>query len=279
MVAKEIRPKFRQRRLVWGGRAVDKSARCACSPSDYYSIQIGGALKHEIDIYGGRDPRDVPTYTIPMAARYLRMAVPTLRNWVNGYKYKTGQGEKHAARVIVPPQYGARVFLSFTNLIEAHVLSSIRRVHEVPLPKVRRSLKYIEEKFGTEHPLAREKFATDGVDLFVEKFGELINVSNTEQTQIRKAIEQGIQRIEYDAGFARRLFPYMRRVHEGDVVEQPRVVVIDPRISFGRPVISGTGVPIMEISERFNAGDSVEHLAKDFRLDPEKVQEALRAAA
>jgi uncharacterized protein (DUF433 family) len=246
----------------------------------YHSIAEGDAVKHELDFYGGCDPRDVPTYTIPMAARYLRMAVPTLRNWVNGYTYPTDHGVKRAPRVIVPPPHreGARIFLSFTNLIEAHVLSSIRRVHEVPLPKVRKSLNYIEDKFGTEHPLAREKFATDGVDLFVEKFGELINVSNTEQTQIREAIAQGIQRIDYDAGFARRLFPYIRRAHEVDA-DQPRVVVIDPRISFGRPVVSGSGVPITEIYERFNAGDSVEHLAKDFRLNREKVQEALRAAA
>ena len=235
---------------------------------------------NEIDIYGGRDPRDVPTYTIPMAAHYLRMPVPTLRNWVNGYPYETAAGRKKALPVILPPSNGhrGRVFLSFTNLVEAYVLGSIRRVHEVPLPTVRRSLNFIAAHFGTKHPLAREKFRTDGVDLFVERFGKLIQVSHKEQGEIRTALNDSLLRIEYDDGLAGRLFP-LSRTAEMAALDQPRVIVIDPRFAFGRPVVAGTGVPVSEISERFNAGDSVEHLAGEFRLTLDKVQEALRAAA
>jgi uncharacterized protein (DUF433 family) len=244
-------------------------------------LELGAAVEVALDIYQGRDPREVATYTIPMAAHYLRMATPTLRSWVIGYTYPTAAGATRAKPVISPPERkaGARVFLSFTNLVEAYMLSSIRRVHRVSLPTVRRSLKFIEDKFRTPHPLARERFRTDGVDLFVEKFGRLINLSNAGQVEMKQALEHGLTRIEYDHGFAERLFPLSRAREAVAVADQPRLIVIDPRLSFGRPVIAGTGVPISEISERFRAGDSVEHLAVDFRLDQEKVQEALRAAA
>jgi hypothetical protein len=37
-----------------------------------------------VNIYGGKDPRDVPTYKVSDAARYLRIPVGTIRSWVAG---------------------------------------------------------------------------------------------------------------------------------------------------------------------------------------------------
>ena len=233
-----------------------------------------------VDIYGGKDPRLLPAYTVPMAAHYLRMSPQTLRTWVEGYSYLKSDGSRtKQPRVIeAAGKLGGRPYLSFQNLIEAHVLASIRRGHEISLPKVRKSLLFIADKFGTEHPLAQERFATYGAHLFVEKFGTLINVSKDGQSSILHALEQGLDRIVYVEGSASRLFPVVRSALER-VDEQPKIVVIDPRLSFGRPVIDGSGVPVSEIAERFQAGDSLEHLAEDFGLSFEKVQEALRAAA
>ena len=76
-------------------------------------------------------------------------------------------------------------------------------------------------------------------------------------------------------GLALRLFPFVR---SDDEAEQPKLVVIDPRIAFGRPVIDGTGIPVEDIAERFLAGESAEALAKDFRVEQEMVEEAVRAA-
>ena len=41
------------------------------------------------DIYGGRDPRDVPTYSIKDAARFLIIPSTTLYSWVTGQTYLT----------------------------------------------------------------------------------------------------------------------------------------------------------------------------------------------
>ena len=54
-------------------------------------------------------------------------------------------------------------------------------------------------------------------------------------------------------------------------------MVIDPRVSFGRPSIIGTGIPTSIIAERYKAGESVEDLADDYGLQPLQIQEAIRS--
>ena len=40
-----------------------------------------------IDIYGGQDPRDIPSYSIVDAARYLRIPAGTISSWTIGRIY------------------------------------------------------------------------------------------------------------------------------------------------------------------------------------------------
>ncbi|MDJ1175278.1 hypothetical protein [Roseofilum capinflatum] len=42
----------------------------------------------KIDIYGGKDPRNIPNYSIGDAARYLKIPSSTIRSWVAAYTYK-----------------------------------------------------------------------------------------------------------------------------------------------------------------------------------------------
>jgi uncharacterized protein (DUF433 family) len=54
---------------------------------------------------------------------------------------------------------------------------------------------------------------------------------------------------------------------------------MNPAISFGRPVIEGTGIPVSSIYERCRAGDSVAELAQDFRLETSEIEDAIRCEA
>jgi uncharacterized protein (DUF433 family) len=57
---------------------------------------------------------------------------------------------------------------------------------------------------------------------------------------------------------------------------EPKVIVIDPFITFGRPVLAGTGIPTAIVAERYKAGESIKELAQDYDLLPQAVQEAIR---
>jgi uncharacterized protein (DUF433 family) len=172
-------------------------------------------------------------------------------------------------------------YLSFLNLVEAHVLAAIRRRHGVKLPKVRKALAYVSRQFRVEHPLIDQAFQTDGLDLFVEHYGELINASREGQHEMKEMIGVYLKRIEWDAsGLPIRLYPFTRDTQtEVPPALDPRVVVMNPAVSFGRPVITGTGIPVASIYERYRAGDSVADLARDFALGIGDIEEAIRCEA
>ena len=114
---------------------------------------------------------------------------------------------------------------------------------------------------------------TDNIDLFIERFGKLINLSANGQLAIREVLEDHLRRIEHDSsGFAVRLYPFTRANGAND----PKVIVIDPHISFGKPVLMGTGIPTAIVTERYKAGESVDELASDYGLSRLQIEEALR---
>lgn len=223
-------------------------------------------------VYANHDPRELPAYGLTEAAHYLRIPKATLRSWVLGRYYPIQSGRRFFRPVITLPERN-RLLLSFMNLVEAHVLDAIRREHEIPLEKVRRALHYLQNQFPSKHPLTDQRFETDGLSLFVEKYGKLINISADGQLAMRKLLEAHLRRIERDdAGFAVRLFPFTRKRE----LEEPRAIVIDPYVSFGRPVLFGTGIATAVIAERYKAGESVDQLAQDYERERLEIEEAIR---
>jgi uncharacterized protein (DUF433 family) len=226
------------------------------------------------DLYKGKDPRLVGSYTVPEAAHYLRMSAATLRSWVHGRMYPTKVGQRYFEPLVSPPK-GKQKLLSFTNLVEAHVLAAIRRKHRVVLHNVRPAVDHLREHYGIDHPLADARFKTDGLSLFIEELGALVNVSLRGQVAIRDVMEAHLERVEHDEkGLAARLFPFTRG-KDADV-EQPRAVMIDPRIAFGRPVLVGTGIPTAVLADRYRVGESMTELAADYDCDRDLIEEAIR---
>jgi uncharacterized protein (DUF433 family) len=216
----------------------------------------------------GEDTRLLPAYSFSEAARYLRLPVPTLRSW------SVGLGNTKPVFILDDPD---RQFLSFMNLVEAHILAGIRRKHGVRLPQVRRALHYVQRKCGVSRPLIDQSFQTDGRFLFIEKLQRLINASKAGQLAMPDLLPQ-LDRIERDPqGLPLKLFPFTRASDSRVWAADPKIVVMNPRISFGRPSVGG--VATSTIWDRFRAGDSPSGLARDYGLAPEAIEEAIRCEA
>lgn len=212
----------------------------------------------------------LPAYTFSEAAHYLRIPLPTLRHW------SLGLGS-------VPPVFRLddpdRQFLSFMNVVEAHVLAGIRRKHGVKLRQIRRALDYVQKRCAVRRPLIDQSFQTDGQFLFIEELGRLlVNASKGGQLAMPDLLPQ-LARIERDpsSGLPTKLFPFTRAVDAARPKSDPKLVVMNPRVSFGRPSVGG--VPTSAIWSRFRAGDSPAHLAEDYGLDLEAIEEAIRCEA
>src|SRR5215217_2226760 len=102
------------------------------------------------------DILDQPAYPISEAARYVRLSPATLRSWFVGRPYPTAKGLSQFAPVLNPAQR-APTTLSFSNLIEAHVLRSLRTEHGVPLDAVRKALRFAERELKIDQLLLREE--------------------------------------------------------------------------------------------------------------------------
>jgi uncharacterized protein (DUF433 family) len=210
------------------------------------------------------DRREIPAYAYSEAARYLDLPPSTLRAWFAGQK---------SFRPVIRAADPKRIVLSFSNLVEAYVLAAIRRKHHIGLPTIRRGLRFLTERLGSKRPLLEQQFATSGKQLYVE-LGHVINISRDGQIEMAELIRTYLERVDRDPkGVPIKLYPFMRAQ---PLREQARTIVIDPQVSFGRPVIAGTGIPTAVLAEQFEAGDDVRDLAKEYGASEEAISDALR---
>jgi uncharacterized protein (DUF433 family) len=215
------------------------------------------------------DISDQPAYPLTEAARYVRLSPATLRSWFLGRPYPTAKGLSQFA--VLKPARRDPATLSFSNLVEAHVLRSLRTEHGVPLDAVRKALKFAERELGIEQLLLREELCTAGGELFLDRYGELLNLSASGQLAMRKIFEAHLERVEWGAlHSAVRLYPF---VLAGSADAKP--IVIDPRISFGRPVVERAFVSTRSILDRIDAGETADEIARDYEVTVQAIEEAV----
>lgn len=218
---------------------------------------------------------ETPRYRASEIAYLLAMPDSTVRSWCFGQSYLGTRGRSNRFAAVVAPADVRRKLLSFRNLCELHALAAVTRGFRIPLQRVREGLDYVSRRLGEPRPLATRAFLTDGLALFVDHASGLVNITRGGQLALRGEFERRLSRIEWDpAGSPVRLFPFTqtRRTEE----QQPRVVAIDPRIAFGRPVLITAGVTTEIVANRFAAGDSPEEMANDYGIAEADIHEALR---
>src|SRR5437879_6264106 len=142
------------------------------------------------------DLRCQPTYSLAEAARYLKVAGATLRAWVVGRPYPRVDGVGHFRPLIHPPCHHPPV-LSFWNLIEAHVLRSLRTDHGVSIKALRQAVSYAEKTLRIERLLLSKELRTEAGMVFLERYGELIELSASGQLAMRRVFDEHLKRVEW----------------------------------------------------------------------------------
>lgn len=214
------------------------------------------------------NPLEIPNYTVEEAARYLIVPVNTVRYWTIG--------EVGAAPLTT--LYSRRpLLLSFKNLVELYVLESLREFHDIGLPRIRRSVEELRIEKPSKYPLADYQLATRGRKIYLEGEGdELINLTARGQHAFKAIMNPFLRRVERNAqGIAERLFPFTSRQHQLNPDRAPRVVVIDPRVAFGMPVLVGSRISTAFLMSRKNGGASISKLARDYGRSETEIEEAI----
>ena len=216
------------------------------------------------------DIRDAPAYTFLAAARCLGMPQATLRRWVHGRTSDNG-GRRVVFDPLIRAPAGTSSHISFNNLVEAHVVRALRTRHGVRIAAIRDSIEYAERELQIRRLLLSDGLRTAGKDIFLDRLSKLIKLSGSARRAMRQVLEVHLNRIDRDAdALPLRLYP-LRPIWSPD----RKPIVIDPQISFGRPSVAGSGVSTAALVDRYDAGETVGALARDYRLEISQIEDAV----
>lgn len=207
-------------------------------------------------------------FTVQEAADLVGVGARLARAWVAGQR---GRQEP-----VIDSQLGlvnGKVAISFANLMELRFIAAFHKAG-VRLEDIRVILSEAREFLNHPHPAATKLFfQTDGRKIF-----GMVDRTNGD-------------RILYDlAARNYAMFPIIQDSLRKDVEFDPKGnailwyprreiaphVIVDPRISFGRPVLKKSRIPAETLAEAVVAEGSVQTVADLFEVPVAQVREAIR---
>jgi uncharacterized protein (DUF433 family)/transposase-like protein len=220
-------------------------------------------------LYGHFAPRDVPRYTIAQAARLVGLSPTTLRNWVR--PQGVGQSVKTDHPLIETAD-----LLSFSNLVEAHILRALRRDEDVRMSRLREAVKLAKRDYHIDRLLLSDKLRTAPGEVLLDDYGKLINLGRAGQLALRHVFEAHLKRIDWGSQGPEQYFPEFVSVLTPTRLEDSRLIVINPSISFGKPVLaSHKGIRVSAIVSRIDAGEDENAVAQDYGIERREVDAAI----
>jgi uncharacterized protein (DUF433 family) len=208
---------------------------------------------------------EIPMYGLSEAALYLRVPVKTLEYWIFG---------KGSIKPLIQAAGQHPRSLSFMNLLECHMLAAMKKIYNLKLPKIRRALADLNSHNEFKHPLIEQPLFTNRIDLLLKDLDHIVNISRKNkqgQYEIPEIVSVHLERVEWDKETFK-FYPFVRERS----AQEPKYILISPKVGFGKPVIAGTGISTAVIASRFNARESMPDLAQEYGLTEEQIEEAIR---
>jgi uncharacterized protein (DUF433 family) len=219
------------------------------------------------------EPLSTPLYNEAFAARLSELTMGRVRRWLRGYDYTYSAGQElrqgHMAPIVARAMTSAESYASFLDLVD---LLFVKRFldHGISLQRIRKALAEAERLVGGHH-FAQRSFFTDGRNIFLQVKDDadaLLELLTNGQWVIAPLIKELAHQIDFDrpSGFAQRWYPLGPR----------GLVVLDPLISFGKPIIVGKGVSTAVVYDNYLAEKKrVRKVSKWMNLDIKEVEAAI----
>ncbi len=209
----------------------------------------------------------LPAYQIVDAARYAQTKAGTVTYW---HYHGGGLGP-------VFPDRTRRQPLSYLELVEVAFVATMRRLG-LSLQRIRKARQYVAQTFNSEYPFAEFRFKTEGMHLLLE----LENFDKDFKAGTIVADKGG--QLAWEEFMAKRFYEFdyesvLSNGHSSNlairwhVVGRNQPIIIDPRISFGAPIVKG--IPTWAIRGRYRAGEEIEEIQEEFGLAPDDIRHAL----
>ena len=204
----------------------------------------------------------LPAYQVRDAARYSQSTIRTVGYW----HYRGG------ALGPALPGRERRQPLSYLQLVEVAFVATFRALG-LSLQQIRRAHDYAAQTFQSEYPFADYQWQTEGRHLLLDLkeverepvFDHLVIVGDMHgQEAWQPMLGDRFAQFDYEQGLA----------IIWHVAGTESKVVIDPRVAYGAPTVSG--IPTWSVRGRYIAGESLGDIEEDFGIAREQVEDALR---
>jgi uncharacterized protein (DUF433 family) len=202
-------------------------------------------------------------YSLSEVSRYTGIAAATVRSWFKPRSDHTGLGPLFEADY---RPVGNDFAVSFLNLVERYVARYFR-VHGVKAWRIRRVYAAVQLDLNSPHPFARQDLFTDGIDIF-RRVGESVD-----DPEIVDVLTRPRQRV-----FGKWCDYLGRFDYANKTIRRWHIaagIVIDPQVSFGKPIIQSTGITTYVLANQYHANKRNAALVADLFAVEE--QDVLRA--
>jgi uncharacterized protein (DUF433 family) len=204
-------------------------------------------------------------YTFTEAAKLTGLRASRVREWFRGHG-------KERMKPLLAGDYepvDGDYAISFYDLVDVYVAGQLRE-HGVSLQHIRKVFKKMAVSLNTPHPFCRKELLTDGKKVFME------NMPGSGSPQLTEALTgHGV--------FPELILPFLKRIDYDKVqllASRWRIadlVVVDPTICFGRPVVEAVSIPTAILAAAYHAnGRDAELVGEWYNVHPDYV---LAAAA
>ena len=189
---------------------------------------------------------------------------------------------------------GVRYYVTFRDLMELRVINAFRSVG-LHWPVIVRAAIYGRDRFGTDYPFSDRRFQTDGREVF-DRGGEGPDpVALAAAVHAHSVSDRGVMWLEqvsgngqlaFDEVIGPSLFEPLDYLDDAPVRWYPaeewgesgigRSVVVDPKLSFGAPVVTDRYVPTQTLYWNFIAeGQNAELVARSYQISVDAVERAV----
>jgi len=207
-------------------------------------------------------------YRVPDAARLIDVNASTLRRWLQGYSY-TYLGKVRETGPRWESEHGTDShIIGFLDLIEARVIAKFRR-EGVQWPTLAAAAEEARKRFDVSHPFATLRLQTDGRNVILEVAKNTGDVALEDIVTSQKQFDPFLRPLLVDLKF------------EKDVAAswwplgKEREVVLDPRRSFGKPIINTYGVSTSVLADAVRAEGAILPVSRWFNVSEQAVKDAV----
>lgn len=224
-------------------------------------------------------PLGIGYYTVPEAARLVRMPGINIRRWLGGYTFTSGNKSSGSKSRRMPPLWlpelatgDAHLELGFRDLIELRFVNAFAE-EGVDLRIIRSCLEHAREAVRDPRPFSTRRFRTDGRTIFLDTLkatgeSELLDLKRG-QFVIRSVIERTFKDLDLDNEVVARWRPFRGK----------DTIVIDPQRAFGQPIAAAYGVPTVVLAEAVTSEGSVDRVSRLYEVPSAIVRDAVRFEA